>query len=247
MVEYLQKITPLPPGSLRPYSGNARVHSKKQIRQIAKSIERFGFTNPVLVSDEGEIIAGFGRVEAAKLLGLPTVPTLALSHLTPIERRAYVLADNQLALNAGWDKEILAIELQALVDSDFDIEVTGFSAAEIDLTLDEAEESSTSGRPGPEDEIPPIGGEPVSRQGDLWRLGRHRLLCGDARKSSDYARLLDGEAVDLIFTDPPYNVPIVGNVSGLGRVRHREFAMGVGEMSEEAFTAFLTETAGRCG
>jgi DNA modification methylase len=244
MVEYLQKITPLPPGSLRPYAGNARVHSKKQIRQIAKSIERFGFTNPVLVSDEGEIIAGFGRVQAAKLLGLPMVPTLALSHLTATERRAYVLADNQLALNAGWDKEILAIELQALVDSDFDVEVTGFSTAEIDLTLDEAQESSISGRPAPEDEIPPIGVEPVSRRRDLWRLGRHRLLFGDARKASDYARLLDGETVDLIFTDPPYNVPIDGHVSGLGRVRHREFAMGVGEMSEEAFTAFLTETLG---
>ena len=244
MVEYLQKITPLPLGSLRPYAGNARVHSKKQIRQIARSIERFGFTNPVLVSDDREIIAGFGRVQAAKLLGLPMVPTLALSHLTATERRAYVLADNQLALNAGWDKEILAIELQALVDSNFDVEVTGFSTAEIDLTLDEAQESSISGSPAPEDEIPPIGVEPVSRQGDLWRLGRHRLLCGDSRKASDYARLLDGETVDLIFTDPPYNVRIDGHVSGLGRVRHREFAMGVGEMSEEAFTAFLTDTLG---
>src|SRR5882762_10259454 len=127
--------------SLRPYPGNARVHSKKQVRQIANSIQRFGFTNPVLISDDDGIIAGHGRVMAAKELGLATVPTLKLSHLSPAERRAYVLADNKLALNAGWDNEILAIELQALIDIDFDVSLTGFSLAEIDFTLDQAGES----------------------------------------------------------------------------------------------------------
>ena len=126
------------PSELRPYARNARTHSRKQVRQIADSIERFGFTNPVLVSDDSEIIAGHGRVEAAKLLGLKAVPTLRLSHLSADERRAYVLADNKLALNAGWDQDILAIELQALIDLDFDVTLTGFSLAEVDLTLDAA-------------------------------------------------------------------------------------------------------------
>lgn len=232
------------PGSLRPYDRNARKHSKKQVRQIADSIERFGFTNPVLISDADEIIAGHGRVAAAKLLGLTTVPTLRLSHLSETERRAYVLADNKLALNAGWDQEILAIELQALIDLDFDVTLTGFSLAEVDLTLDAARDSDPDAPPGPEDDIPPMGGSAVTRRGEVWVLGRHRLVCGDARNLEDYARLLQGEAVDLVFTDPPYNVPIDGHVSGLGRIRHREFAMGVGEMSREAFTAFLKETLG---
>jgi len=230
-----------PPSELRPYSRNARTHSRKQIRQIADSIERFGFTNPVLVSDEGEIIAGHGRVEAAKLLGLATVPTLRLSHLSAEERRAYVLADNKLALNAGWDQDILAIELQALIDLDFDVTLTGFSLAEVDFTLDAARERDPDAPSGVEDEIPPSAPEAVSRMGDVWVLGRHRLICGDAREASDYARLLGDERVDLLFTDPPYNVPIDGHVCGSGRIRHREFAMGVGEMSQDAFTGFLAD------
>ena len=231
-----------PPSELRPYARNARTHSRKQIRQIADSIERFGFTNPVLISDDDEIIAGHGRVEAAKLLGLKTVPTLRLSHLSPEERRAYVLADNKLALNAGWDQEVLAIELQALIDLDFDVGVTGFSLAEIDFTLDAARERDPDAPSGPEDELPALPSRPVTRFGDVWTLGRHRLVCGDARDPADYARLLQGETVDLVFTDPPYNVPIDGHVCGSGRIRHREFAMGVGEMSEAAFTAFLGDT-----
>jgi DNA modification methylase len=232
------------PGSLRPYDRNARKHSAKQVRQIADSISRFGFTNPILISDEGEIIAGHGRVQAAKLLGLETVPTLRLSHLSETERRAYVLADNKLALNAGWDQEILAIELQALIDLDFDVTLTGFSLTEVDLTLDAAREADPDSAPGPEDEVPPLGGAAVSRKGDVWRLGRHRLICGDARNAQDYAALMPGETAHLIFTDPPYNVAIDGHVTGLGRVRHREFAMGVGEMSESEFTGFLKETLG---
>lgn len=235
---------------MRPYARNARKHSKAQIQQIAASIQRFGFTNPVLVGDDDEIIAGHGRVEAAKKLGLTSVPTLRLSHLSPEERRAYILADNKLALNAGWDSELLAIELQALVDLDFDMAVTGFSVAEIDFALDGAREGDPDAKSVLEDDVTIVTGEPVTRRGDVWILGRHRLICGDAREPSDYAALMPGERADLIFTDPPYNVPIDGHVTGLGKLRHREFAMATGEMSEAAFTAFLIESlapsAGAC-
>jgi DNA modification methylase len=230
--------------ALKPYSRNARTHSKKQIKQIAASISRFGFTNPVLISDDGEIIAGHGRVEAAKSLGWKAVPTLALSHLSETERRAYVLADNKLALNAGWDKEILAIELQALVDLEFDTELTGFSLAEIDLVLDEASDADPDQVDGQDDQVSFASGPAVSRQGDLWNLGRHRLLCGDARSAIDFEALMSGEVADLVFTDPPYNVKIDGNVCGLGTVKHREFAFASGEMSQNQFTTFLTDTLG---
>ena len=243
MQDNTAQIEHRPITDLKRYPRNARRHSKKQIQQIAASITRFGFTNPVLIGDDAEIIAGHGRVAAAKLLGMTSVPTLRLSHLSDVDRRAYVLADNKLALNAGWDHEILAIELQSLIDVDFDLEITGFALAEVDLVLDAAREGDVQGPPGPEDQIPPFA-TAVSRMGDIWRLGRHRLACGDARDADVYARLLEGETVDLVFTDPPYNVEIDGNVCGSGRIRHREFAMGAGEMSSEAFTAFLTETLG---
>jgi len=239
-----QQIVMQPVEALRPYLGNARQHSKAQVQQIADSIERFGFTNPVLVSDEGEIVAGHGRVIAAQLLGIDDVPTLKLSHLSAEERRAYVLADNKLALNAGWDNELLATELQALIDLEFDVSLTGFSLAEIDLTIDQARECAV-GKPEPADQIPETTWTPVTVAGDLWIIGRHRLLCGDAQARSDVMRLMDGEQADLVFTDPPYNVPIDGHVCGLGSIHHREFAMASGEMSKEAFTAFLTETLGR--
>lgn len=231
---------------LRPYAKNPRTHSKKQIRQIAESIRTFGFTNPVLISDDDEIIAGHGRVEAAIQLQMPSVPAVRLSHLNAAQRRAYVLADNKLALNAGWDHELLALELQALVDLDFGVEITGFSLAEVDLVLDEAQDSGPGLHNDASDEVPclPELTSATTRAGDLWLLGRHRLLCGDARSRECFDSLLDGERADLIFTDPPYNVPIDGHVCGLGRIRHREFAMGAGEMSREAFKAFLQLTLG---
>ena len=229
---------------LTPYARNARTHSKKQIRQIAQSIERFGFVNPVLISDTNEIIAGHGRVEAAKLLGIKTVPTVMLSHMSDAERRAYVLADNKLAENAGWAREILAIELQGLIDLNFDVELTGFSLAEIDFTLDAARDAKTNLRDEPEDKVPELTGDPITKPGDLWRLGNHRLLCGDAQEPAHFARLLGNETVDMVFTDPPYNVKIDGNVCGLGSVKHREFAFASGEMSKDEFTRFLTATLG---
>jgi DNA modification methylase len=231
--------------ALRPYPGNARRHSRAQIKQIAKSIETFGFTNPILVTDELEILAGHGRAAAAQLIGMTQAPIVRLSNLSLAERKAYVLADNKLAINAGWDKEVLAIELQGLIDLGLDVETTGFTLGEIEVVLEEATESATSdSSDGLEDEVPVVKDVAVTRRGDVWQAGRHRLVCGDARDKSAYEALLAGEIADLIFTDPPYNVPIDGHVCGLGRVRHKEFAMGVGEMSATEFTSFLEQTLG---
>src|SRR6266481_6901745 len=239
-------VETVPVSKLRPYTKNPRAHSKRQIWQIANSIKRFGFTNPILISDDDEIIAGHGRVKAAKLLGIENVPTVRLSHLDATQRRAYVIADNKLALNAGWDRELLAIELQVLIDLDVDVEITGFSLAEIELVLDEARESSSDLERDADDEVPALFDAVLAttRPGDLWLLGRHRLLCGDSRNCESFDRLLERERTNLVFTDPPYNVPIEGHVCGLGRIRHREFAMGAGEMSRETFTGFLQLTLG---
>jgi DNA modification methylase len=223
---------------LRPYGNNARTHSKQQIRQIAKSIKKFGFCNPVLIDDSKQIIAGHGRVEAAKLLGIDAVPTCRLSHLSEADKRAYILADNKLAEKAGWDRELLAIELQGLVDLNFEVELTGFEMAEIDVILDEAKEANDA-ETGPEDDVLQPSGPAVTKPGDLWVLGNNRLLCGDARDQGAYDRLLEGAKAEFVFTDPPYNVAIEGNVCGLGSIHHREFAMASGEMSEAEFTAFL--------
>ncbi len=244
MPRFVSEVIERDVASLKPYARNARTHSKRQIKQIAESIERFGFVNPVLVGDDGTIIAGHGRVDAARLLGLRAVPTLALSHLTEAEKRAYVIADNKLALNAGWDREILAIELQGLIDLDFEVELTGFSLAEIDLVLDEAGEADPNLPDSAEDTFAVVSGPAVSRRGDVWIMGRHKLICGDARDKSDYALLLESEQVDMVFTDPPYNVSIDGNVCGLGTVRHREFAFASGEMSQMQFTRFLEDSLG---
>jgi DNA modification methylase len=234
-----QKVKMVATDRLVPHKANARTHSRKQIRQIAESIKRFGFTNPVLVDDAGGIIAGHGRVEAAKRLGLNDVPTLRLSHLSATEKRAYVLANNRLGELAGWDREILAIELQALIDLDIDVQLTGFGMGEIDIILDDAAEAQGENT-NTEDEIPEPGSGPtISQLGDMWQLGQHRLLCGDARDNGAYERLINGEKAEIVFTDPPYNVPIDGHVCGLGDIHHREFAMASGEMSPEAFTVFL--------
>ena len=235
-----RRIELLPVGQLTPYRNNARIHSKKQIRSIADSIERFGFVNPVLIDDASQIIAGHGRVEAAKLLGLAAVPALRISHLSQTEKRAYILADNRHAEKAGWDREILAIELQALVDLGFEVELTGFATPDVDIVLDDAAEAQGE-PPGAEDEVPdpPVAGATVSRAGDLWVLGAHRLLCGNALDGAVYQTLMAGERAEMVFTDPPDNVLIDRNVCGLGRIRHREFAMASGEMSEAEFTAFL--------
>jgi DNA modification methylase len=228
----------LPISSLKLYARNPRTHSPRQIRQIADSIRQFGFTNPILVDAEGGVIAGHGRVKAAKLLGMESVPTIRLERMSEAEKRAYVIADNKLAENAGWDRELLALELEYLseLNLDFDLTVTGFETAEIDLLIGESGATADA-----LDELPAVDESAplVSQLGDLWILGRHRLLCGDARRLESFEQLLGGRLAQVVFTDPPYNVPIAGHVSGRGAIRHREFAMGSGEMSEKQFIAFL--------
>jgi DNA modification methylase len=229
-----------PTASLKPYARNPRTHSDSQIRQLAESIRIFGFNKPVLIDGNDEIIAGHGVVKAAKLLGLETVPTIRLEHLSEAEKRAYILADNKIAEQAGWDKEILAIELQNLIEmeTEFSITATGFEIAEIDGLLEILERDK-----GAEMEEPPPDADPaapvVSRLGDLWRLGQHRLLCGDARDPLAYAHVLKDEKARLIITDPPYNVPILGHVCGLGQVKHDDFIMAAGELTGPEFITFL--------
>lgn len=228
---------------LKPHPNNPRTHSQKQIQQIAASIDRFGFNNPVLIDGNGKIIAGHGRVEAAKLVGRLDVPTICIAGMSEDELRAYIIADNRLAENAGWDPEILAIELAYL--SQFEIEIdptiTGFEMPEIDIAIDALSQSNTAGdKPDPADVVPEAtDGVAITQLGDIWAIGRHRLICGDATDADVFVQLLGAERAQMVFCDPPYNVPIDGHVSGNGEIRHREFAMASGEMSSDEFTGFL--------
>ena len=227
------------PSTLKPWANNARTHSKKQLGQIADSIELFGFTNPVLIDKDNTILAGHGRVEAAKLLKMDTVPCLRQDQMTDEQKRAYVLADNKLAENAGWDEELLAIELGALheLDLDFSLDITGFSIAEVD-NLIEGTSIEEPGDPA-DDHLPDADVPSRCKPGDLWQLGKHRLICGDSLDPQTIRRLMEGEQARMVFTDPPYNVPIEGHVGNSGKIKHREFAMASGEMSQGEFTAFL--------
>ena len=231
---------------LKPFERNARTHSKHQIRQIAESIRIFGFTNPILVDRNDTIIAGHGRVEAAKLLGIGTVPTIRLENLSQDQIRAYVIADNKLAENAGWDRSILAIEFQHLIALDcteFDITVTGFEIPEIDLILEDSNDTDET-EDGTQDQFPEANfdEEPTTRSGDLWLLGKHKIYCGNALHESSYKALMGARRAAAVFTDPPFNVKIDGHATGNGAIRHREFAMASGEMSEAEFVSFLTSS-----
>jgi DNA modification methylase len=231
--------------NLKPWRNNARLHSPKQIRQLARGIGELGFINPVLIDSDNRILAGHGRVAAAELLGLKNVPCLRVENMTAAQKRAYSIADNKLALNATWDEQILAEELQQLIsmDAEFDIEITGFSIPEVDGLI-EGLHPEEPGDPD-DDELPEIPqGLPVSSAGDLWLLGDHRVICGSALEEAAYIALLGGEVAQAVVTDPPFNVKIAGNVGGLGAVKHGEFLMASGEMSNEEFTNFL-ETAFR--
>jgi ParB-like nuclease domain/DNA methylase len=228
-----------PLSALTPFQNNARTHTKRQIRQIAESIRRFGFLNPILVDGENRIIAGHGRWQAAKLLGMEFIPTICIDRLSEDLIRAYILADNKLAENAGWDKEILAIELQHLLtieSLDFDVTVTGFEIAEIDAVI--AEEN---GHPDEEPTIPePDRDVPaVTLPGDVWKLDKHRIICGNSLHDQAFRTLMGSRRAAGVFTDPPFNVPIDGHATGNGAIRHREFAMASGEMSEAEFVSFL--------
>ena len=239
------RIEYVPPQSLRPYPGNARTHSRRQISVIEASIRRFDFMQPALISKDNEIIAGHGRVEAAKSLGLEKIPTIRIEHLSETDRRAYVIADNKIAQMAGWDKEILAIELQNLIEVGFDLEIVGFDPPEVDFLFEGLSESKCDSSAEDISPQPTYDGPSVTQPGDIWLLGpkgrpRHRLICGDARDSRVFQSLLGSELATLLLTDPPYNVRI-GGVSGKGRIQHREFAMASGEMSEGQFIEFLRQ------
>jgi DNA modification methylase len=227
---------------------NPRVHSPRQIRQIARSIEAFGFNVPVLVNSELKLIAGHGRVLAARQLGLTQLPTISLDHLTEAQARAFLIADNKLTDNSIWDDQLLAQQLHdlSLLDLDFSLEATGFEMGEIDLRIEELTPQS-SADDDPADAIPVAqAGPPISRAGDLWMLGAHRVYCGSALDRNTYTVLMDGKRAALVFSDPPYNVPIDGNVCGRGTVHHREFAMAAGEMSPAEFVSFLTRALSLC-
>ena len=225
-------------GDLHVNPHNPRTHSQTQVSQIAKSIREFGFINPILIDAEKRILAGHGRLEAAKQLGMETVPTVCVEALTEAQARAYLIADNKLAELADWDVELLASELQYVteLDIDFDLTITGFDTPEIDVLLSPTSQAPPEEDPPPE---PDFDTPAVSQPGDLWLLGRHRLLCGDALAPHSYDTLMDGEKAEMVFADPPYNVRINGHVSGLGSARHKEFPMASGEMNEEKFIKFL--------
>lgn len=240
------QISTISVGSLQTNPRNARTHSEKQVRQIAESIQTFGFTNPILIDSDNMILAGHGRLAAAKQLGMESVPTVRLDDMTGEHKRAYVLADNKLALNAGWDEELLAQELGELscLDLDFSIELTGFSIAEVD-SLIEGQEPEEPGNPA--DDVLPVLADETSRckPGDLFQLGQHRLICGNALDPETVSVLMAGKQARMAFTDPPYNVPIDGHVGGSGKTKHREFAMASGEMSAPQFMAFLKAAFGQ--
>jgi DNA modification methylase len=231
----------LPVGGLKSYERNARTHSKRQIEQLASSIAQFGFVSPLVIDQDGVLIAGHGRLEAAKKLGFAEVPVVQIDHLGEAEKKALRLADNQLASLAGWDQDLLALEFKDLLnfdlelDLDFDLTITGFASAEIDGIV----EKSGSPSDEAEERVPELDrSQPkVSRLGDIWVLGEHRIICGNSVEENTYRDLLQGEKAAVGIHDFPYNVPINGHVSSSGR--HREFVMAAGEMSPEQFTAFL--------
>jgi DNA modification methylase len=226
-----------PLGDLKPDPRNARTHPKRQIEQLCASICEFGYTNPVLVDEQSVLIAGHGRLRAAREMGLAEVPTIELAGLTEVQKKALRLADNKIALNAGWNVEILKLELGeiATMDIDFDLSLTGFASGEIDVVLNVANDPD-------EEVIPAVPAEPKTKLGDIWILGEHRIGCGDGRDAEFLRRVVGAGAIDAAFLDPPYNVKINGHANAKGR--HREFAMASGEMSEDAFRQFLKETLG---
>ena len=224
------KIEHIPVDQLVPYVRNARTHSESQVSQIAGSIAEFGFVNPILVGDDNVIIAGHGRLMAAHKMRLENVPVIFLSHLSELQRRALVLTDNKLAENAGWDEDLLRLELEALQAEDFDLELTGFDFDEIDRLLNADIEPAGN---TDDDDVPETPEEPISKPGDLWLLGNHRLLCGDATVLGDVERVLDGGLADLTFCDPPYNVDYAGGASRKTDRRIENDNLG------NAFEAFL--------
>lgn len=231
---------------LRPDPRNPRIHTRAQVESIAKSIKAFGFNAPILIDKHGNIVVGHGRYEAAKLLGLSEVPIVCLDDLSDAQARAYMLADNQLTDRSTWDEQSLAVHLKELSELalEFSIEATGFELPEIDLRIQSLEDAPQIDAV---DDFSLCSGPTVSRQGDLWQCGENRLYSGSALADESYDALMSGEMAAAVFADPPYNVKIVGNVSGLGSVKHHEFVMASGEMSGCEYNDFLTSSFRQCG
>jgi DNA modification methylase len=231
---------------LRPNPANPRQHNQKQIQQIAKSIETFGFNLPVLVDRELTVIAGHGRLQAAKVLSMDEVPTISIDHLSQTQAAALMIADNRLTELSQWDNKLLAEQLKLLSEAelDFRVEVTGFEVAEVDVLI-EGLMPAPAGGSDPADRIPETGaGVRVTRDGDLWLLDRHRVLCGNSLNQSTFSTLMEGRKATMIFVDPPYNVAISGHATGLGAIQHKNFKMASGEMTEAEFTDFLAQACG---
>ena len=226
-----QQIEHVSVDKLIPYANNARTHSDAQVAQIAASIKEFGFNNPVLISEDGTIIAGHGRLMAARKLGLTDVPCIKLSHLTPTQRKAYVIADNQLALNAGWNEELLTIELDELLADNFALEVLGFDPDELKRLMGENE--VTQGLTD-EDQAPEVENNPVTKLGDVWVMGKHRLMCGDSTSMDDLETLCEGQLVDMWLTDPPYNVAYEGGTRDKLTIKNDS-------MGDDQFRQFLRD------
>ena len=242
MAPQILSIEYCPLDSIRLDPQNARLHSKKQVRQIAQSIKTFGFNVPVLIDGRSQLIAGHGRALGAQLLGMTYIPTIKLEHLNDAQRRAFMITDNRLTENSVWDERLLAEQLKALsvLELDFNIDITGFEVGEIDVMI-EGLTPAGRGKDDPADAIPESRTKlQVTQAGDLWVLNRHRVLCGDARNDAAYCALMQGQRASTVFSDPPYNDPIDGYVAGFGKVHHAEFPMASGEMSEAEFTTFLT-------
>lgn len=230
----------LPTSSLQPDPGNARNHSQRQLVRLKAVVAEFGFTNPILIDENTMVIAGHARLEVAHMLGMETVPCLRLEHLSASQKTALALADNKIGDMSEFDPERLAVQLSQLCAVDFNIEMTGFETAEVDILLETQLTTGTSAT-DPADVFSPAdrAAPAVSRRGDCWVLGHHKLYCGDSLIAQSYESVLGEHRAAMIITDPPFNVPIQGHVSGLGKATHREFAMASGEMSPEEFTNFL--------
>jgi len=242
---FADKIEQWPTAKLLPYARNARTHSDDQVAQIAASIAEFGFTNPILAGSDGVIVAGHGRLAAAQKLGLEVVPVVVLDHLSPTQRRALVIADNRIAENAGWDDAMLRIEIASLQDDDFDVSLTGFDADAL-AELMAGDEPDGVGDTD-DDAVPEVSETPISRPGDVWLLGGHRLLCGDSTVAESYDRLLDGAPVDMVFTDPPYNVNYANSAKDKMRGKDRAILNdNLGDGFYDFLLAALTPTIAHC-
>lgn len=239
------KIQQWPVAKLIPYARNARTHSEEQVAQIAASIAEFGFTNPILTGSDGVIVAGHGRLAAAQKLAMAMVPVVVLEHLSPTQRRALVIADNRIAENAGWDETMLRVEMEALQLDDFDMSLTGFDAdalAELMAGGGGDESGNTD-----DDDVPEVLETAISRAGDVWLLGPHRLLCGDSTLAESYAQLLQGEEVDMVFTDPPYNVNYANTAKDKMRGKNRAILNdNLGDGFYDFLLAALTPTVANC-